>query len=238
MGSDGAGGERERGTPAELAVSRQDLAAVSDEVASYFPQPFDETRIVLMVVDPHDVHAYWHVRPEDMEAARRQMGADASHAPMVLRLYDITLIDFSKTPAHGYFDAPVHGLQNNWYVELWQDSKSYVADLGLRRPDGSVVALARSNVVHTPLAHESSYYRRAGIVLEPDGTVREIPDILQPGALSPGPSQPTPAMPQEEVTGLVRQAYGCVTETGRPGLERAFLPRLRSAEGAGDGGHP
>lgn len=214
MGSDGSGSERERGTPAELAVSRQDLAAVSDEVAAYFPQPFDETRVVLMVVDPHHVHAYWHVRPEDMEAARRQMGADAAHAPMVLRLYDITLIDFSKTPAHGYFDAQVHGLQNNWYVELWQDSKSYVADLGLRRPDGSVVALARSNVVHAPLAHES--------ILLPAGWHR--PGARRHGARDPG--HPAARAPEPRAV-----AADACDAAGRGHRTRSPSLRLRDGDG-------
>ncbi len=212
-------------------LSREELAAISQELASFFPQPFDETRVVLMLVDPYHVHAYWQIRLDHLDSVRAQIGPGGAHLPIVLRFYDITLIDFSRQPAHRSFDVQVNGLQNNWYVDLWEDSKSYVADVGLRKPDGSVAALARSNIVHTPRAAESPDYGHAGLVLEPDGTVRGVPDFLQAGATGAVPRQPTPATPQDECERAVRACYERLASGGGPGSERTDLPALKRTRG-------
>jgi len=212
-------------------LSRQELAAVSNELAAFFPQPFDETRVVLMVVDPYHVHAYWHIRLDDLDASRRQIGPDGAHAPIVLRFYDITFVDLSRQGAHRSFDVAVHGLQNNWYVQLWQDLKSYVADIGLCKPDGALVALARSNVIHTQRSEESPHYERAGIALEPDGTQRQVPDFVHSGLLPAPPAQPSPQMPRDRADGLVRQGYQRLMQAGRPGPQPAALPGLKGSKG-------
>lgn len=214
-----------------MPLSREELAAVSNELAAFFPQPFHETRVVLMVVDPYHVHAYWNVRLDDLDATRRQIGPDGSHAPIVLRFYDITFVDLSRQGPHRSFDILVHGLQNNWYVHLWQDFKSYVADIGLRKPDGALVALARSNVVHTPRSAESPHYERAGVVLEADGTQRRVSDFAQGGAMPVAPRQPTPEMPRDESDSLVRQGYRRLMRVGRPGFQPAPLPALKGSQG-------
>ena len=184
--------------------TNQELAAISQEVSSYFPQPFELSDLCLLVIDPHNIHAYWHVRADDM--ARARTAAGAPDAPLVLRLYDITYIDFSRTQAHGFFDVQVHGLQSNWYIHLWEPAKSYVADIGLRRPDGSLVALARSNVIETPRAGQSPVYSRAGIALGPGGAAQPVPDLTSAPAQSDGP-MPRPAMPRDEVQRLLSRFY-------------------------------
>lgn len=45
--------------------------------------------------------------------------------------------------------------RNNWYIGLWRDARHYSAELGLRVPDGTFVALVRSNEVVTPRAGPS-----------------------------------------------------------------------------------
>jgi len=217
--------------PAAVHLSRQELAAVSDELASFFPQPFDETRVVLMVVDPHHVHACWHICLDHLDATRAQIGPEGAHAPIVVRFYDITFIDFSRQPAHRSFDIQVHGLQNNWYVEVWEDSKSYVADIGLRKPDGTLMAIARSNVVHTPRSAESPHYERAGVVMETDGTLRRVPDFVQGGIMPGDPRRPTPQMPREESDSLVREGYRQLMRSGRPECQQAPLPGLKRRDG-------
>jgi len=202
--------------PAAELLSAAELFAVSQEIATFFPQPFRRTRVVLMVVDPHHVHAYWHIRMDDIERAREQVGEGADSAPLVLRFYDVTMIDFSRQPAHGQFDVAVHGLVNNWYVDLWADGRSYVADIGLRRPDGSLVALARSNFVHTPPAGQAAYCGRGALLLERDGSVREV-DISTPAPAGPWPMRPTPQTPPDQTELLVRRFYRRLVDSGPPG---------------------
>jgi hypothetical protein len=189
--------------PAQPPLTTQELAAVSAEVAAFFPQPFERTELVLLVIDPRNVHAYWHVRNDDMARAAAAAGQDA---PLVLRMYDITYIDFGRARPHGYFDLQVHWLQNSWYIGLWEDAKSYIADLGLRRRDGSLVALARSNVIETPRAGQSPRYERAGVRLGPNGRVERVPDITAAAPPANG-VLPRRGMPADQVRRMVGQFY-------------------------------
>ena len=192
------------------SFTNQELAAISQEVAAFFGQPFVETDLCLLVVDPHNIHAYWHVRGDDLARARTAGGQDA---PLVLRLYDITFIDFSRSRPHGFFDVQVNGLHSNWYIHLWEPAKSYIADLGLRRHDGTLVALARSNVISTPRIGQSPDYSRAGIEVGPNGAARPVPDITA----APGPAHapvPLPGMPRQEVQRLLSAFYGRLSADG------------------------
>lgn len=125
---------------------------MAEEVSAQYPPPRLGTELVLLEVDPHRTHAYWNVDTPDFEAAAKLAGGGAT--PMVLRFFEVSA-DPAAEPGRP-FDVEVQGLQNHWYVDLWNPGRSYVAELGLRRPDGHLVVLARSNRVDNPPAGESS----------------------------------------------------------------------------------
>ncbi len=103
------------------------------------PESSGETRVVLLVVNPYLVHAYWEVAPDKLREAQ---GRIEGSVRAVLRFYE----------ASGNFDVDIDLEPRNWYVPLWSAGKSYHLDLGLRGGDESFVPVARSNVVHTPRA--------------------------------------------------------------------------------------
>lgn len=115
------------------------------------PWSYGETELVLMPVDPFTVHVFWDFSPEDWQSvmSRRQ--------PVLIRVYDVTMIRFNGTNAHSYFDVPVALEAQNWYVSLWSAEKSLCAELGWTLPDGSFQRIVRSNVIQTPRASVSSY---------------------------------------------------------------------------------
>jgi len=115
------------------------------------PWSYGETELVLMPVDPFQIYAYWDFSPEDWNAVR------ARRQPVVLRVYDVTMIRFNGKNAHSYFDLPVALEAQNWYVNLWSAEKSLCAELGWVLPDGSFQPVVRSNVIQTPRAGVSIY---------------------------------------------------------------------------------
>lgn len=115
------------------------------------PWSYGETELVLMAVDPFLVHAYWDFSAEDWETVRHHRG------PVVLRVYDVTMIRFNGANAHSYFDVPVGLDARNWYIRLWSAEKSLCADLGWPRPDGSFETLVRSNLIQTARAGVSIF---------------------------------------------------------------------------------
>jgi len=110
------------------------------------PETYGRNRLVLLVVDPRQVHAYWEVTPDKLADARTAVGSPGP-PPALLRFYGV---DGSLTPDS--FDVPVNLQSRNWYVHLRSPDKSYYAELGLKGDAGQFVPLMQSNVVRTPRA--------------------------------------------------------------------------------------
>lgn len=119
------------------------------------PSHYGTTNVTLMVKDPFWLYAYWEVAQDHLMAIKDRLSKeDADAAKMVLRIYDVSLVDFNGTNANRYFDIEV-GCSTNWYINGWGDNVSYVAEIGLRIKEGNFISLARSNYVHTPRAGHS-----------------------------------------------------------------------------------
>ncbi len=130
------------------------LRDVAQDVRSCFPRPMLRSELVLIDVDPHQLHAFWNVPIADLETARHALPDREADAPMVLRI-----IGAGGTES---FDIEVQGLQNQTYVDIWADERSYRAVLGLRRGDGSIVPLLTSELATLP------HLRRGADVAAPD----------------------------------------------------------------------
>jgi hypothetical protein len=106
------------------------------------PKSYGETRVVAMAVNPYLVHIYWDLDPKEAllrKALRAAVGC--------LRFSDTTR---GQSPSS--FDVNVDLAAGNWYVQLWSPERRYWVELGVNRPGGKFVPLARSNVVETPRA--------------------------------------------------------------------------------------
>jgi hypothetical protein len=119
------------------------------------PDRYGRTEVVLLVVHPLLVFAYWEATPESCRQAHETMGPEMDGARVVLRMYDITLIHFDGTNAHHIFDIDVGLEARGWYIPLWTAEKSYCADLGFLARTGRFHTIARSNVIQTPRAMPS-----------------------------------------------------------------------------------
>ncbi len=114
------------------------------------PTTYGEDRIVLLVRDPYWVHAYWEVTRETLLKARASLGDDWHHARSILRIYDITGVEFDGDNANSHFDVEVSGGADNWYINTRVPNRTYCVDIGLLAPDGKFIMLARSNRATTP----------------------------------------------------------------------------------------
>ncbi|MBU2541664.1 MAG: DUF4912 domain-containing protein [Candidatus Omnitrophica bacterium] len=116
-----------------------------------FPADYGLNRVRLMVKDPFWVFAYWEIPFDNLNSLKSRLSDEEIRtAKTVLRMYDVTLLDFNGTNANSYFDIEVDIYANNWYVNLYKDGVSYIAEIGLRTAGGRFISLARSNCVHTP----------------------------------------------------------------------------------------
>ena len=121
------------------------------------PQDYNETYLALIARDPNWMYAYWEVSGRRIEDLRQEYGDEYFYQGVhVLRVYDVTYIEFDGTNANHWFDIDVGPFSRNWYVNLWNDNCTYCVEIGMRFPDGHFKSFMRSNYVQTPRLNSSS----------------------------------------------------------------------------------
>jgi uncharacterized protein len=114
------------------------------------PSAYGDTRIVLMARDPYWIFAYWEVADARRMDIEREAGSGWEGLRKVLRVYDVTDIEFNGANAHKYFDIDITSEAGNWYIRVGEANRSWCVDLGVITSDGKFIMIARSNVVATP----------------------------------------------------------------------------------------
>ena len=116
----------------------------------------EESRIVLMDIDPYRLHAYWEIAHVGKKRILAQLD-EPSHPPrQIIRVYDVTYIHFDGKNAPSYFDIEIDKDKGNWYINLWSPHKSFCAEIGMRSIQGDFYPLARSNFIDTPRPYQST----------------------------------------------------------------------------------
>ena len=116
-----------------------------------FPPGYGDNRIVLLVRDPWWLFSYWEIaKDREEEIVRKMEKAGEMPAKSVLRVYDVTGVNFNGRNARSFFDIDLKGLANNWYINVNMPDSSWVIDIGIVTNKGNFYLLARSNVVRTP----------------------------------------------------------------------------------------
>lgn len=133
----------------EQADIERELLAVSESITHHFPVTAAHTELILMDVDPTRVHAFWHIRADDLAAARTTVDPAHDQAPLTLRFHDLQPEPGDGTFSFPGFDVPVDGLDNHREVTLWDGVGNYMVELGLRLTNGHLAVLARSNRIRT-----------------------------------------------------------------------------------------
>ena len=131
--------------------SSQPTSSTSAEQQFSIPTGYGDDRIALMVKDPWWLYAYWEIQPSTERAARSQLlPHEVAGLQSILRVYDVTGIEFPVQPAHRAFDIGLSGLATNWYIHTDAPNRSFIVDLGLLTNNGRFLLLARSNRVTAP----------------------------------------------------------------------------------------
>ena len=139
-------------------------------------QPFPELplpgcygvdRLVLLARDPHWLYAYWEISATRQVEFATIYGPEAwSSTRPVLRVYDITGVDFNGKNALGYIDIHLAEETDSWHIEVGRPDHTFCVELGRTFNDGRFIPLLRSNVVNTPRASLSDRFDEEWMWLE------------------------------------------------------------------------
>lgn len=132
-------------------MTKSAALSVKEKKQFRFPPGYGDNRIVILVRDPWWIFTYWEIRrdrEEDVINKIRSSGDEAVKS--ILRVYDVTDVNFNGRNAHSYFDIDLKGLANNWYINVGSPDRSWLVDIGIVTKKGNFYLLARSNSVRTP----------------------------------------------------------------------------------------
>ena len=111
------------------------------------PSEYGEDQIVMLARDPSVAFAYWEVTPARLAREKEWFGWDST---LCIRIYDVTGIHFDGSNAAAYYDQEIQQRFGSWYFHIGRPGHSFVADIGLRAPNGRFLVLARSNSLRLP----------------------------------------------------------------------------------------
>ena len=127
----------------------------------------EETKVVLLPVNPHLLYVYWEFSPRDLEEMSRVFSRLGPRARPVLRFHETTPANSESLNSTGCFEVAIALSAGKWYVHLEHPANSYCLDLGIYLGQGSFRLLARSNVAEMPKScpsekTEERYFRVDG----------------------------------------------------------------------------
>jgi len=134
------------------------VPAAPEHTEQHLPEPqlprsYGVDRLALMARDPHWLYAYWEITATRQEEFATTYGPQAwSSTHPVLRVYDVTGVDFNGSNAKGFLDIHLGDDIENWHIEVSEPNRAFCVDLGRMFQDGRFITLLRSNVVTTPRA--------------------------------------------------------------------------------------
>jgi hypothetical protein len=106
---------------------------------------------VAVARDPEWIYTYWETARGELDAIQRQIGERAfTSAKRVLRLLDVTDIDYDGANAWSSIDIEIAPFADSWFIKVPQPGRSYLIEHGLLTVEGEWVAIKRSESVMVP----------------------------------------------------------------------------------------
>ncbi|HKK64240.1 MAG TPA: DUF4912 domain-containing protein [Clostridia bacterium] len=109
------------------------------------PDTYTDTRIVLLLRDPHWVYVYWDVNRTQLDALKGEPFFDG----LFLRVYEFNGDTPEKSNINDFFDIPIGEADRSWYINLNRTGNDYYVDLRCRVMHKERL-MAASNAVHSP----------------------------------------------------------------------------------------
>lgn len=136
--------EVEKKAPSQITSSFSAPSNENKEIKSeiQLPKTYKKDKLVGLEVNQSWIHFYWDFSEKTKKILK-------AHSPLILRVYDVTYIEFNGTNAHRTFEMGIGMSTQKYYVQVPQPNADYIAEIGYKEGN-KFVPLLRSNLVTTP----------------------------------------------------------------------------------------
>lgn len=110
-----------------------------------------ETKLTAQVKDSHWILANWTITQSSLDRAKAALGAYWYQAVPVIRVYDITTNENSRTSKTYVKDVEIKIDSGLWYVQIDQPARSYKLQLGFVTPQNKFFGLVYSHKLTPPM---------------------------------------------------------------------------------------
>lgn len=139
------------------------------DIGTRFPPAFTSDFAAIGVVHPRLGYLTWHIQESTVEDLKNRVGHDRFHdCALVIRVYDVTDIEFDGFNAHSMFDIQVHSLHGSHYLHIDRLERHLLAEVGFRLTDHAFFAMARSNTRWFDRSRPSGRFQLDGLYVGRD----------------------------------------------------------------------
>ena len=136
-----------------------------------------ENHVALAPVSPGQGFAHWRILDGWVEQTARSRGDAWRDCRLVMRLYDVSFIEFNGLNAHSLHDYPLPALGGRLLFKQNRPASTQLAEVGFLLRHGEFVPAARSRATPFPPAGPSSRGGHGGLCVDDRRRVEEIGNV-------------------------------------------------------------
>lgn len=177
----------------------------------------------LAMVSPGQGFIYWRMMPEWIDKIAGQKGGNWNNCRMIVRLYDVSYIDFNGLNAHHIEDHTLPAISGEYFFGLRRPGTWQLAEVGFLLRNGEFIPAARSQTVRFPRINPAGGGETSALLVTRDGRKEDIGNVWEQDRILRERRQPKLKHPLR--IALVH-CGAAVQENG----ERPFITQLAEAQ--------
>ena len=186
-----------------------------------------ENHAGLAQVSPHQGFAHWRIRQEWIDAVAHQRGHAWNDCRMILRLYDVSFLEFNGFNAHHIQDHALPCICGQMFFKLPRPGTWQLAEVGFLLRGGEFIPAARSQVAAFAPDMPSPRGSQAALLVNERGQTEEIGNLWDQEKILRERRQPHPRVPLR----MAAFAFEAL-HTGAEGSLASFVSELAVAQAA------
>jgi glycosyltransferase involved in cell wall biosynthesis len=188
-----------------------------------------ESHCALQFVNPRQAFVHYRILTSWIDSVASDKGSAWHHCRMILRMYDVTDVEFNGFNAHAIINIQVQHVAGHAFINLPRSGRVWMVEAGFELRSREFISAARSQYFSAPVEGPSGRTDHAALYVGDDFRVEEAGNLWDQAAFLEDKRRPRL---REKLT-IVHLALEAAA-TGGAGVSASFVTEL-AAEQAGEG---